>query len=46
MVAGDKIEFKPSYSDNTREIRKIGSVKIEYGAYYFDNAEYLVVYDS
>jgi len=38
MVAGDRIEYEPSYSDNAGKIRKVGSVRIEYEPSYSDNA--------
>ena len=38
MIAGDEIEYEPSYSDNAGKIKKVGSVTIMYEPSYSDNA--------
>ncbi len=38
MISGDRIEYEPSYSDNSGKPRKIGNVRIEYEPSYSDNA--------
>ena len=38
MVAGDRIEYEPSYSDNSGKVQKVGPVRIEYEPSYSDNA--------
>ena len=37
MISGDRLEYEPSYSDNSGKLRKIGNVRIEYEPSYSDN---------
>ena len=38
MISGDRMEYEPSYSDNSGKVKKIGNVRIEYEPSYSDNA--------
>ena len=38
MISGDRIEYEPTYSDNSGKVRSIGVVKIDYEPAYSDNA--------
>ena len=38
MISGDRLEYEPSYSDNSGKLRKIGNVRLEYEPSYSDNS--------
>jgi hypothetical protein len=37
ILSGDKLEYEPSYSDNSGKINKIGNIVIKYEPSYSDN---------